>query len=560
MDENKHLSRRKFLGYLGTGTAYLAASSIGLGSFSKKASAAEGNQSLIDFPTIKVSDSFNPTRDTATASDDLVLPSGFKYEVIAAYGDTINIKGDTFGDNNSYTHFFPLEGSRAEGLLWIGHESTNELWLEDGNQQKHLTPAQQRSLLYNQGASIIKVFRNDKGHWKMDTQSEYSRRITGLDAIELTGPARGTKAVHHASRVQGTIANRGGGTTLWGTVLSCENQFESTCRSTGLDPTHYGWVVEADPFDTHAQPKKHTALGRFNHGNVTMGLSLDGKVTVYMGEDTEDACVYKFISSNKYEPSRGKANSELLHEGKLYAANKATGHWVELTIEAVTQSIKDYRYQIPGVLNLSRESLLEIFKEQADIYVHAREAAIILGATLSDRPATVTINPTDHTLYIAYTNNGQRGNLHGQIIRFLEKNNNLGATEFSYEIFAVGGPQSGFSSPGSLAFDTKGNLWVVSNISADQLNKGAWAQFKNNGLYVIPASGETKETRQFASAPYDAEFDGVSFTPDERTLFLTVKHPGETTQDRVKLTSTWPHRLGDSIPRSALVAISGAAF
>jgi secreted PhoX family phosphatase len=223
------------------------------------------------------------------------------------------------------------------------------------------------------------------------------------------------------------LANRGGGTTLWGTVLSCENQFESTCGSTGLDLTHYGWVVEADPFDANAKLKKHTALGRFHHGNVTMGLSSDGRVIVYSGEDADDACVYKFISSNKFDPARGKANSKLLSEGKLYAANKAAGQWVELTIEAVTKSIKDLRYEIPRALNLTRESLVELFKEQADVYVHAREAAIILGATPSDRPATVTISPIDNTLYIAYTNNEQRGNLHGQIIRFFEKNNNLGA-------------------------------------------------------------------------------------------------------------------------------------
>lgn len=106
MDDNKQLSRRKFLGYLGTSTAYLAVSSMGLGSFGKQANASEASRSLFDFSTIKVSDSFNPTRDTAVASDDLVLSSGFKYEVIAAYGDTINTKGDTFGDNNSYTAFF----------------------------------------------------------------------------------------------------------------------------------------------------------------------------------------------------------------------------------------------------------------------------------------------------------------------------------------------------------------------------------------------------------------------------------------------------------------------
>jgi secreted PhoX family phosphatase len=92
--------------------------------------------------------------------------------------------------NNSYTAFFPLEGSSVEGLLWISHESMNELWLEDGKHQRHLTTAQQRSLLYNQGASILKVSRDVKGVWKMDTQSEYSRRITGLDSAELTASPR----------------------------------------------------------------------------------------------------------------------------------------------------------------------------------------------------------------------------------------------------------------------------------------------------------------------------------------------------------------------------------
>ncbi|MCR8631204.1 PhoX family protein [Paenibacillus radicis (ex Xue et al. 2023)] len=560
MDEKMKLSRRKFLGYLGTSTAYFAAASVGLGSFGGKAEAAQSNQALFDFKTIKVSNTFNPTKETATASDDLVLSSGFKYEVIAAYGDKINAKGDTFGYNNSYTAFFPIEGSNVEGLLWVNHESMNELWLDGIKQNEQLSLMQKQSLLYNQGASVLKVSRNVSGAWKLDTGSDYSRRITGLDSAELTGPARGTSAVHNATRVQGTFANRAGGKTLWGTVLSCENQYEATCRSTGLDLTHYGWVVEADPFDPKGNLQKHTALGRFHHGNTAMGLTTDGKVVVYMGEDADDSCVYKFISTHKFDPARGKANSKLLNEGSLYAANKVTGRWVELTIEAVKQSLEDLQYEVPVALNLTREALASLFKEQADVHVYAREAALLLGATPSDRPASLTISPIDHTLFISYTNNDQRGNLHGQIIRLLEKNNNLGAAEFTYEIFAVGGPQSGFSSPGSLNFDANGNLWVVTDISSKKLNKGAWAEFKNNGLYVIPSSGLTKETRQFASAPYDAALDGLSFTPDERTLFMTVKHPGETTEEVDTPTSTWPHRFGDGKPRSAVVAVSGASF
>ncbi len=49
-----------------------------------------------------------------------------------------------------------------------------------------------------------------------------------------------------------------------------------------------------------------------------------------MGDDKKDACVYKFISKDKYEKSRGKANSDLLEEGTLYVANM--GCWKMGTI------------------------------------------------------------------------------------------------------------------------------------------------------------------------------------------------------------------------------------
>lgn len=54
-----------------------------------------------------------------------------------------------------------------------------------------------------------------------------------------------------------------------------------------------------------------------------------------------------------------------------------------------------------------------------------------------------------------------------------------------------------------------------------------------------------------------AALTGPYFTPDERTLFLSIQHPGENTTDVSKPTSKWPHRQGDNIPREAVVAIRG---
>ncbi|MEQ9165849.1 MAG: DUF839 domain-containing protein, partial [Fulvivirga sp.] len=59
-----------------------------------------------------------------------------------------------------------------------------------------------------------------------------------------------------------------------------------------------------------------------------------------------------------------------------------------------------------------------------------------------------------------------------------------------------------------------------------------------------------------ASAPRDAELTGPWFSPDGKTLFLSVQHPGEQTSDLVNPTSQWPFDE-DNIPKPAVVAITG---
>ena len=167
-------------------------------------------------------------------------------------------------------------------------------------------------------------------------------------------------------------------------------------------------------------------------------------------------------------------------------------------------------------------------------------------------------------VYIAHTNNDNHGNFHGHITRFIEEGNDLGSLKFDFEIFAAGGKQSGFSAPDNLTFDTHGNLWTVTDISSSKLNGGIYKHFKNNGMFVIPTipyknvkEDEVGEAFQFASAPKEAEMTGPCFTPDETTLFLSVQHPGEETEDIKNPTSMWPHRKGDTMPRPSVVAITG---
>ncbi|MDF2038170.1 DUF839 domain-containing protein [Cytobacillus oceanisediminis] len=543
------LNRRKFLTYVGTGVGALTVASTGLGAMVPKAEAkgVEAASHLFGFQKKISGLNFKPI--DPTDKDDLVLPRGYKYDVVAAYGDVINKKGDTFGFNNDFTLYFPIDKDKR-GLLWVNHEYSSDLFVHGARPANgKYTAAQIQKMLYNQGGSIIEVYRDKEGTWKMDTDSKYARRITGLTPFQLTGPAKGSKAVGGATNVQGTFANCSGGMTLWGTVLSAEENFESTSKDAGLNDTHYGWIVEIDPFDPNFKPRKHTALGRFNHENAAVGLTNDNRVVVYMGDDKKDACVYKFISKNKYVKSRGKANADLLEEGTLYVANMGSGKWVPLTIENVQKAVK------------GNADLLKKFQTQADVAVHCHEAALLVGGTPTDRPEDVEISPFDKTVFIAHTNNDKHGNFHGHITRFIEEGDDLGALAFDFEIFAAGGKQSGFSAPDNLTFDSLGNLWTVTDMSSSKLNTGIYTHFANNGMFVIPTIGKnTGEAFQFASAPVEAELTGPSFTPNETTLFLSIQHPGEETEDLNNLTSKWPHRKGDTMPRPGVVAITGFKY
>ncbi|CAG7633784.1 PhoX family protein [Paenibacillus allorhizosphaerae] len=556
MNDKKQMSRRSFLAYVGSGTAALLAASSGLSIFGSKASAEERAEAIFTYPSDAIAASkglIGPSNQ-----DELLLPPGFTYDMLAAYGDPINAKGDTFGFNNSGISYHPAEGSSANGLLWVNHESADAFWVLGAKQNGHYSSAQIEKLLYAQGGSVLGVSRDAAGGWKMDAASPYARRITGLNAFELVGPARGAKAVHGASRIQGTFGNGFGGKTLWGTQLSAENHAVDTAREAGLPQTHYGWIIEADPADAGFQLRKHTALGRFQHGTIDMSLAKDNRVVVYMGDSAAYACIYKYISKGSFDPRKGKANSNLLTDGILYAADLIRGRWIEITVQAVRDALNDLRFSLPSALEYTREELLGLFREEADVYVYTSEAALILGATPTDRPKTVQTSPQEGLLFVTHTNNTAHGNLHGQISRLMEKNGDYGALEFSFETVATGGLQSGFSSPSSLIADHFGNLWISTDMGSSQLNQGAYAEFKNNGLFAVVSPLSTdRNIMQFASAPSEAALTGPCFTPDERTMFLAVQYPGANASETSHPASTWPAGSGSKLPRPAVVAISG---
>lgn len=508
-----------------------------------------------------------------TAADNVVLPPGYRYNVVAHWGHDIG-DGQVFGFNNDWTGFYPIDLlqkgvdlkavhrgflrsdlSSSDGLLVVNHEYVNPLFISGYGGAGPKSPEQLAAEQDAVGLSVLRVKRDAAGHWTFVQDTTYNRRITATTPIMLTGPAAG---IDGGPQVIGTLGNCSGGMTPWGTALSCEENFQDYTAAAptgyGWDPAlygkrHYGWVVELDPFDKNSTPRKHTAMGRFRHENVAVRVGNDGTVVAYMGDDKADSCIYKFVADRKLtDPSDRAGNMHILESGKLYAADFGGGKWILL----------DYDSQ-PALQSAKDAKGAPLFTSQVDVLADARAAAIALAATPVDRPEDIEINPRDGSIFVSLTNNTGHGNYHGQIVRLAEKAGDPAASAFDWSLFAVGGPQSGFSSPDNLIFDAAGNLWMVTDISSSRVGKGIYSFQPNNALFFFHTSGPNAGVAyQFASGPVECEMTGPSWTPDGSTLFLSVQHPGEESPSMDALSSHWPLG-GTQMPRPAVIAISGFA-
>lgn len=510
-----------------------------------------------------------------TTVDAMVLPKGYRYDLLAHRGHAMG-DGTIFGENADFTAFFPMDLlqkgvdkaavhrgflrtdlSSTDGLLLVNHEYFNPMFLTGYTGRGEKTAEQLQAEQHMVGMSVIRVKRNKDGRWFFDqSDTTHNRRIDGRTPIRMTGPAA---TLDGGPMVVGTLGNCSGGATPWGTALSCEENFQDYGVSPavsefgfGWEPEiynrrHYGWVVEVDPFDKNSTPRKHTALGRFRHENVAIRVGGDGSVVAYMGDDKADSCVYKFVADRKLTnlADRG-GNMAILESGKLYAADFGSGRWILLDYDAQA-ALRDAKDSKGAAL----------FASQADVLADARAAALVLRATPVDRPEDIEIHPLDGSVYVALTNNTGHGNFHGQIVRFVEADNNPAALTFEWSVFAVGGSQSGFSSPDNLVFDGEGNLWMVTDVSSSRVASGIYKFQGNNAMFFFRTSGpDAGIAYQFMSAPVQAELTGPTWTPDGQTMFLAVQHPGEESKSLTELTSTWPIG-GNEIPRSAVIAITG---
>jgi secreted PhoX family phosphatase len=577
----------------------------------------------------------------------------------------------------AYLH--PTGQTVVSGVRTVPEEVLREFYvhgvsvIEVVKQKKR--PRQSWSSAYN----FFNHHHHRKTDWDYEQSSRFNRRVHTLTEMKLSGPAARsaymiTKYSPQGSRTRGTVNNCASGYTPWGTYLTCEENWAGYFRrvvatdnplrtakevtafarygvagtgrelwatvtpdtadnlygrwnamklGTSIDGSDdyrnvantYGWVVEIDPFDPKAAPRKRTALGRFGHEGAWLGPVKAGEPLVwYMGDDARNEYIYKYVSKEPWSPRDADnglaAGDKYLNDGTLYVAQflpDGSGQWLELSF---------------GLNNITPGYPLYAFSDQADVLINARLAADAAGATKMDRPEWGAVNPKNGEVYFTLTNTNaasrpigkvdaanprfyndkkttgadQKGNPNGHIIRWAEDAGYADALSFTWDVFLFGARASAdpatvnlsglsdgndFSSPDGLWFSyaNPGLLWI-------QTDDGAYTDVTNcMMLAAIPGkvgdgaaksvvnvdgaasqavttfvgkSPGAKNLRRFLVGPKQCEITGITETPDGKTLFITIQHPGEETPPNYSTGEFGSHWPGGGVtrPRSATIAIT----
>ena len=280
------LKRRHFLLFLGA-----TASTSALGSLASQSARASESKSLgiasgqtaqqpsapfqplkgpVPYDAISISTDQQPLEYGQYAiQDDIVLPDGFTYDVIASWGDPVG--ESRFGYNNDYLSFVPT--GPDEGYLTVNFEyissdtweqtyqtvtgkslpfnavvealdatenkAVNAFELPDNDPLKAQIIQISKEALVDQGLGVISVRREADGRW-VRAEGVGDRRISGASGLDdgkylsSTGPAtevfNKTKVKGYTDglgdKIIGTFGNCAGGTTPWGTVLSAEENVQ----------------------------------------------------------------------------------------------------------------------------------------------------------------------------------------------------------------------------------------------------------------------------------------------------------------------------------------------
>ena len=329
-----------------------------------------------------------------------------------------------------------------------------------------------------------------------------------------------------------------------------------------------------------------------------------------------------WASADAQSTNRLAMGDKYLDAGTLYVARfnaNGTGQWLPLVFgsvpnRAATSSAPEYVFadqadvlvntrlaaDAVGATPMDRPEWTAVNPVTGEVYL-----------TLTNNSASVRpLNGTNaaNPRHYGDTKGGgspSYGNPNGHIIRLRESGDDGAATAFQWDIYLFGADSAeadpnnvnisgltadnDFSSPDGLWFSRETNaagkvkplLWLQTDDGAftDRTNNqmlaaipgtigdGGAVTITNTGASgtatqstIVGADASAANLRRFLTGPLQCEITGVDTTPDGRTIFVGIQHPGEDGEPSAP-SSHWPDSQSGTPaatvrPRSAVVAIT----
>jgi len=451
-----------------------------------------------------------------TIADRVTLPAGYNYTVLHATGDRIStalpaysntgIETDDWsqriGDHHDGIELFYMDSNgryttrdTGRAVLAMNHESSADSHFFHPNGQTSSGVSGKKfhqfgnwdlgdrpglevlKEINHHGVSVVELQRNGNGYtYKID--SGYNRRVTAQTTMRMAGPAKAmsdlrammvTRWDTTGATSRGTLNNCGTGSTPWGTMLTCEENwsryFGMPRGSTPVDAkatvsrrrygvAHQaiaadakramgqGWHTPADLPDTEFRFSRWDASARGAAANGSQDFRNEPNTFGYNVEidplAPHAAPVKRLTMGRLAHEAAVCSNPEAGKPLAFYMGCDSTNEYIYKFVSAAVWDPADVggglaagdKYLNEGKLYAARfdadgrgewvELTIDnpkikafardgfTFANQAEIYVHTRLAADAAGATKMDRPEWGAVNPVNGEVYITLTNNSTR--------------------------------------------------------------------------------------------------------------------------------------------------------
>ena len=477
------LSRRNLLAKA-TGAAFAG--------FAQRAMAANGSPADIQAsPYTDEAPGYGPLQTDPFGVFD--LPAGFTYSIVSRAGDLMS-DGLVTPYNMDGMGCFPVDGDR------VALVRNHELKLPDfdyaafGVSQK-LIDKVDRSRIYD-------VYQTGLALPGGTTTLIYDLKKKRLESSHLS--------------LAGTTTNCAGGSTPWGSWISCEEIVQSAgpqANGLGVSKSH-GWVFEVPSAHKGlVEPMPITGMGRFRHEAVCF----DPRTGVaYLTEDEGDGygLFYRYLPDDKTNMHKGgKLQALGFKDSPQYGDSR---NWNGETQWTVGQSRDVVWIDLDGVDN--PDEALRARGHAKGAAWFARGEGIFYG---------------DGELYFTCTSGGP--SKFGQIMRYrpspVEGQSGEKDQPGKLQLFVQPSDRSVLMMPDNIAVAPWGHLMVCE----DKAEKGGVNYLKG----VTPQGKVYTLGRQAQPGSSDvganSEIAGVCFSPDGGTLFLNVYSPGTT----LAITGPW---------------------